>query len=304
VTDSLAPVVDGTKRVFCCHMANLDPALPANSLAAVKACVAAAVPRLEIDVRFMADGSMLVFHDATLDRDTDSTGRVEALVRGDVERARFRGFPDHGPCFLEDVVEALDGTEAVLQVDLKSMRPLSQGPIAMFLDAITPLGERALVGSQAHWNLRPLVGKGCRLAIDPSLQWHYSPAHRIEGIIPARLGLHGLWDDSFIAHLGGVDLEEYISTRVADIHGLLPEAVEWMVDIQTLLYLQSKGVMLGSVLLAEGIELAAWTMRDEGHATSSALLAKLFSLGTKTVITDHAPALAGYVQRGLRPLPR
>lgn len=46
---------------------------------------------LETDVRVTADGVALAFHDATLDRVTDRTGRLDQLRWDEVRRARIRG---------------------------------------------------------------------------------------------------------------------------------------------------------------------------------------------------------------------
>ncbi len=295
----LTVTADGVPRVFCCHMATLSGRFAPNSLPAVEECAAARVPRLEIDVRFLADDSMLVFHDSGLAAATTGSGKVDALSRAEARELRYRGHPDTPLCFLDDVVGVLRGSRTFLQVDLKLMRPISPRRVELLAGALAPLGRDTFVGSQAHWNLRPFDDLGVPVAFDPTLQWHYSARARGEEMTPARKGLHGLWDDAPLAHIPRITAAEYTSSRIADLVGLLPGAVEWMVDIATLRHLASLGCDLGRELDRYGIALAAWTMRDEGEAKARETLAAVFRLGARTIITDEAPALARYAARGI-----
>ncbi len=258
---------------------------------AVAECVAAGVPRLEIDVRFLADDTMVIFHDSLVDESTTGSGRIDAMDWRQTEALRYRQDTSVGVCRLEDVVQAIAKCETLLQIDLKLMRPISIARRSALVRALEPVGAQVIVGSQAHWNLRD-VG-GLRVAFDPTLQWHYAPGRRAE-LTPARLGVHGLWDDAPIAGIRYATPAEYFEARVEDIAGLLPRAVEWMVDIATLRHLASQGWLLGEELHQRGIELAAWTMRDEGRETSRALLRELFDLGADTIITDDSAVLGGY----------
>jgi glycerophosphoryl diester phosphodiesterase len=260
-------------------------------LPAVAECVAAHVPRLEIDVRFLADDRMVIFHDSLVDESTTGSGRIDAMDWPQTEALRYRQDTSVGICRLEDVVQVIATCDMLLQVDLKLMRPMSIARRRALVRALEPVGAQVIVGSQAHWNLRDLGG--LRVALDPTLEWHYAPGRRAE-LTPARLGVHGLWDDAPIASIRHATLAEYFRARIEDIVGLLPQAAEWMVDIQTLRYLASHGCPLGNELHARGIELAAWTMRDEGRETSGALLRELFELGADTIITDDSAVLGGY----------
>ncbi|HZF46784.1 MAG TPA: glycerophosphodiester phosphodiesterase family protein, partial [Sphingomonadaceae bacterium] len=61
-----------------------------NSLEAIEACIAAGIDMVEIDVRATRDGQLVLMHDATVDRMTDGTGRVEDMDWADVSRLRLR----------------------------------------------------------------------------------------------------------------------------------------------------------------------------------------------------------------------
>lgn len=245
-------------------------------------------------MRFLADDSMLIFHDALLDHDTTGAGSVDRLSPKQAAQLRYRADEAVGLCFLPDVVDLIRSGSTLLQVDLKLMRPMSEPRLAALAEALRPIKEQVLIGSQAHWNLRGLAVAGFAVAIDPTLQWHYRPDRRGEGLVPARLGVHGLWDDAPIAHIRHAAAGDYCAARVADIVGLLPAATEWMVDIATIQHLARLGFPLGEALASRGVELAAWTMRDDGPAATTALLREMFDLGATTVITDHAQTLAGY----------
>ena len=62
-----------------------------NTMPAFEACVALGYRYLETDVRVTSDGVLVGFHDPTLDRVTDRTGRVEALPWREVQTALIGG---------------------------------------------------------------------------------------------------------------------------------------------------------------------------------------------------------------------
>jgi glycerophosphoryl diester phosphodiesterase len=277
--------VRGRPYTFCCHRALLTGVHPGNSLGAVRECVEAGVPRLEIDVRFLEDDSMVVSHDRVL----SPLGEGAAPVR----------VPSNGSSLssLEEVVAVMQDGQTLLQVDLKLMRPITPQRKDRLADALAPLGSRVLIGSQAHWNLRPIAQAGLPIAFDPTLQWHYYPGRTGKNLSPSRLGLHGLWDDSVIAHIPRIPAEEYVRSRVADLAGMVPGVVEWMVDIRTVLYLRSLGVRLGELLAERGIALAAWTLHDEGDQVTTSVIESLLEVGVSTIITDDPLRAAAYASR-------
>lgn len=279
---SLAPVVFGRRRPFSCHRATLSGRYIPNSLAAVDECVTARVPRFEIDVRFLADDAMLVFHDGRLDRETTGYGRVDALDSAAARRLRYRHDERVGLCFLQEVVDRARGSGCVLQVDLKLMRAITPQRARALEQALAPVRDHVLVGSQAYWNLRRL--RGLPLALDPTLQWHAGGA-RNGNVSPRSAGLHGMWDDAPLAANPNVTAAEYVASRIEDLRGLLPPAVEWMVDIATIEHLAGLGANPGDELGRWGIALSAWTLRGD-ETRPADLLHRLYRAGVETVITD------------------
>jgi glycerophosphoryl diester phosphodiesterase len=282
--------------MICCHRSRLSGRFPANSLAAVRECIEAGAPRIEFDIWFLADDSVLVYHGERLEEETTGRGPVSAQTRESVAGARYAG-TEAPIAFLEDIVEAASGTDTILQVDLKGLQALGRERAAMLARALEPVAGQALVGSQAHWNLRYLAEQGLRVALDPMLHFHAGtwPANELRP--PWRTGLHGFRDDGPLAHVAGVSFERYLDARLDDLLGLVP-AVEWMVDWRTLFLLEERGVRLGEVLAGHGVELAAWTIHDEGPEATLARLGRLFGLGATTVISDAPEALGRYLVGG------
>jgi glycerophosphoryl diester phosphodiesterase len=76
-----------------CHNpvpARAMPAVPENSLAALEKCVALGVDMMETDIRRAKDGTLVISHDAKVDRTTDGTGRVADLTLAQLKTLRLR----------------------------------------------------------------------------------------------------------------------------------------------------------------------------------------------------------------------
>jgi glycerophosphoryl diester phosphodiesterase len=95
-----------------------------NSMAAFGAAVGLGYRYLETDVHTTADGVLLLFHDAALDRITDSTGRIADLTAEEVSRARIGG-TEPVPTF-DELVAAFPGIRFNLDVkDWHSVRSVA-----------------------------------------------------------------------------------------------------------------------------------------------------------------------------------
>ena len=124
------------------HRAYHGPGKPENSRAAIRAAVEAGYG-IEIDLQPAADGTPMVFHDATLDRMTDATGPVTARSVAELDRIRLGGTDETIPTLAEILqtiagrvallVEIKDQGEALGALEARTAEVLAgyQGPLAV-----------------------------------------------------------------------------------------------------------------------------------------------------------------------------
>lgn len=89
---------------------------PENTVRAIEAGIACGADFVEIDLRRTADGALVALHDATVDRTTDGTGRIDRLPLRDVKRLDAGG-GQRIPT-LEEALDAADGRVG-LMLELK-----------------------------------------------------------------------------------------------------------------------------------------------------------------------------------------
>ncbi|MEZ7004079.1 glycerophosphodiester phosphodiesterase [Streptomyces sp. AD55] len=111
-----------------------------NTLRQFRRAVEAGYRYLETDVHATRDGRLVAFHDATLDRVTDGSGRIGELTWQTVRRARVAGV-EPVPLF-EDLLDAFP--EARWNVDVKEEAALT--PLLELIER-TGAWDRVCVGS-------------------------------------------------------------------------------------------------------------------------------------------------------------
>ncbi|MEU3401740.1 glycerophosphodiester phosphodiesterase [Streptomyces filamentosus] len=147
-----------------------------NTAAAFRRAAAAGYRYFETDVHTTADGVLVAFHDATLDRVTDGSGRIRDLPWAAVREARVAG-REPLPLF-EDLLQEFP--EARWNVDLKA-----ESALAPLVDLISRTGawDRVLVSSFAEAR----IARAQRLA-GPRLATSYG----VTGVAALRLRSLGL----------------------------------------------------------------------------------------------------------------
>src|ERR1700709_17840 len=178
-----------------------------NTFPAFEACVALGYRYLETDVRVTSDGELVVFHDPTLDRVTDRTGRVDALPWREGQTALIGG--RETIMRLEDLLGAwpdvrfnLDikaaGVLAPLVRAVRRLKVEDRICLASFSDARIAAARR-LFGPALCTSLGPRGAAALRLS-------SYSP--RAAGLVriqagcaqvPLQLGGRSLVDERFLA---------------------------------------------------------------------------------------------------------
>ncbi len=211
--------LDGPGPVAMAHRGGAIEHLE-NTLPAFQACVDMGYRYLETDVRVTADGVLVVFHDATLERVTDHTGRIESLTWAEVSTARIGG---REPILrLEDLLGAwpdmrfnLDikaaGVLAPLVRTVRRLKVADRICLGSFSDARIAAARR-LFGPAVCTSLGPRGVAALRLS-------SYSP--RAAGLVriqagvaqvPLQLGGRALVDERFLAAAHARDLQVHVWT--------------------------------------------------------------------------------------------
>lgn len=93
------------------------PQIPENSMAAFRRAVEHGFPS-ELDVHLIADGSLAVFHDEELERETGVSGRIEEYDLSHLRELRLEGTDEKIPT-LDEVLELYENTGLELLIELK-----------------------------------------------------------------------------------------------------------------------------------------------------------------------------------------
>jgi glycerophosphoryl diester phosphodiesterase len=232
VAASRFPFLDGPLPLAMAHRGGAIEHLE-NSMPAFEACVRLGYRYLETDVRVTADGALVAFHDGTLERVTDRTGRLDQMTWAEVEKARIGG--REPLVLLEDLLSSW--SDVRVNLDIKA--PGVVAPLARLVRRLGCL-DRICVGSFSDARVaaaRRVLGPGLCTSLGPrgvaALRLSsYSP--RAAGLVrmqagcaqvPLQLGGRALVDERFLAaahdrglqvHVWTVDTPEEC-TRMLDL---------------------------------------------------------------------------------------
>ena len=118
---------------------------PENTLAAFARSTALGLRYLESDIKITADGQLICFHDATLERSTDGWGRVGAKTL-----AELRGVRVHGREPIPTLEEALEAfPDACFTIDLKDRAAIA--PMARLLQRPDYAERVCVAGAWDGW---------------------------------------------------------------------------------------------------------------------------------------------------------
>jgi glycerophosphoryl diester phosphodiesterase len=224
-----------------------------NSAAAFQRAIDLGYTWVETDVRATADGVLLAFHDARLDRVTDRRGLVSELPYAEVARARIGG-TEPIP-LLADLLA--DFPTVKFNVDAKHASTLR--PLVEVLTRAAAL-DRVCLGSfsdrRLHW-LRAALGPRLCTSLGPretaalKLASRGGPALRLPltalcAQVPPRLGPLPVVDRRFVEHAHGIGLAVHVWTVDE------PEAMDALLDLGVDGIMTDRPAVLREVMVRRG----------------------------------------------------
>ncbi|NQU36698.1 MAG: glycerophosphodiester phosphodiesterase, partial [Actinobacteria bacterium] len=149
---------------------------PENSLTAFRNAQRLGFQYFETDVRATADGKVMVFHDATLNRVTGRVGRISALPYSEVRRAKIGGVDQI--LLLEELFEEFPDT--FINIDVKDDQT-----VAPFLELMqkSSYADRVCVASFGTSRLRAV-----RQALGATVATALTPPEVAALVASSRLG--------------------------------------------------------------------------------------------------------------------
>lgn len=221
-----------------------------NSITAFKSAHALGFTFFETDVRATADGTVMVFHDGTLNRVTDRVGRISALPYSEVKKARIGG--KDRIMKLEDLLTSYPN--AKFNIDIKDDHTLEP-----FCDLVDRLGvlDRICIASFSATRLRSVrhrFGAAVATSLGPPevagllAASRLGPLRRLGGLtfpsdacavqVPERQNFVPIVTSAFIseAHDRGIAVHVWTVDDVNSMHRLLDMGVDGLItDRPTLL---------------------------------------------------------------------
>lgn len=289
------------------HKAALDGQYPPNSLEAIRACLAADAPFIEVDIVALAADDYVLLHDHVLDHETTGHGAVAETAPDALAQVfhLFDGEPSPYPVArLSDVVRAMleAGGRTRIQLDFKNVIPFdSDEPLERLIQLIAPLQDRVIVSSGADWQLRRMR----RLApwLDLGLDVHYYIDWRTAGEAvdprqpPYRQGAYGYWDDHPLATQRFYSMRDYLADRCASLAGLVPGCSTFYLNYTMVMQALKDGFNWAEACHEHGIRLDIWTL-DVHDEQRRQIAIRLREMGVDLFTTNTPTALAAALQAG------
>lgn len=94
---------------------------PENTMVAFKKAIEYGADGIELDVHLTADGEIVVIHDDTIDRTTNSKGFVAELKWDELKKVKMKGkFKKERIPLLKEVLDLIQPTELELNIEIKA----------------------------------------------------------------------------------------------------------------------------------------------------------------------------------------
>jgi len=297
------PAMSASMPIIVHHMTALDgqAAVP-NSLEAIRACLEAHAPVIEIDVTALADSDYLLVHDPTLDTGTTGTGEIGKTTQAQAQTLYFKkngAATDYRVPLLSEVVALFQqyDTPTRLQIDFKNMIPLGTDELLLrLLTIIEPLQKRMLVSTGADWQLRKLrrLAPWLDLGFDIGFYLDFREPSPHPLIFPHQQGAYGYLDEHPIAMTKFWSTADYLADRCGAFVGLVPNISVFYINYKLLIQSLDDGFNWADALHAAGIMLDAYTL-DVGNSIAESSVPRLIEAGVDFLTTNTPQALTALV---------
>ena len=176
---------------------------------------------LEFDVRGLKDGTLVINHDATVDRASTTTGKLSDLTRSQWSKVRIKN-PAGGTApatTLNEVLAEFGGTDVVMVPELKDETITDK-----FIEAFWPYRDQVVVQSFNRAIVSRLVRTGFK-----TLQLSDSPASLVSGVYAVGYSHSNITRSAVDeAHRAGVTVWAWTvntQTRIDELMGMQVDAV-------------------------------------------------------------------------------
>jgi glycerophosphoryl diester phosphodiesterase len=201
---------------------------PENTMHAFETAVSHGAPVLETDVHLLADGTLAVIHDPTLDRTTTSTGRVADLTEDEFDRvvcdagAWFgNGWGDTSLPTLDDLLVHF-GNRVVLFIDIKARA--AAVPTLDLLDAHGISQQSVVILSFDQRDLVPAHERGWPTALLDTTDVDRTVADGVDLILPRQSAVTDALVDR--AHASGLRVGTWTVDTPEELSSALGRGVD------------------------------------------------------------------------------
>ncbi|MFD1662478.1 glycerophosphodiester phosphodiesterase family protein [Streptomyces caeni] len=232
-TPARHPYLDHPGPIAFAHRGGAADGLE-NTAAQFRRAVAAGYRYIETDVHATADGKLIAFHDATLDRVTDGAGRIADLPWTDVRHARVAG-SEPVPLFeelLEEFPEVRWNVDVKAEPALRPLLDLVERANAWGRVCVGSFSEARVVRAQRLAGPRLATSYGTRGVLGLRLRsWGIPAALRRSAVaaqVPAAQSGIPVVDHRFVrtAHASGLQVHVWTVNEADHMHRLLDLGVD------------------------------------------------------------------------------
>ena len=156
-------------------------AAPENTLPAFEAAIRLGADGIELDVQYSSDGALVIFHNTTLEKTSDGTGRVTAHTLADLRALDAGSW--FAPPFAGTRIPTLDETldllkgKLLINIELKVLETLQSG---LGADTVKAVRARGMADQVVISSFNPFVLRQAKQA-GPEIECALLLAHDLPG---------------------------------------------------------------------------------------------------------------------------